>query len=73
MLADGGSGVRVDQEGVGDFDLRQKDLVQFDGTADVRLGAGAPLSTGEVIHLVLLLRGKAETTIKKPMRRSGHA
>lgn len=49
MLADGGSGVRVDQEGVRDFDLRQKDLVQLDGTADVRLGAGAPLSAREVI------------------------
>lgn len=49
VLADGGSGVRVDQEGVRDFDLRQKDLVQLDGTADVRLGAGAPLSAREVI------------------------
>lgn len=49
MLADGGSSVRVDQEGVGNFHLRQKDLVQFDGTADVRLRAGAPLSSGEVI------------------------
>lgn len=49
VLADGGSGVRVDQEGVGNFNLRQQDLVQLDGTADVGLGAGAPLSTREVI------------------------
>lgn len=49
VLADGGPGVRVDHKGVRNFDLRQQDLVQFNGTADIRLGAGAPLSTREVI------------------------
>lgn len=49
VLAHGGSGVRVDQKGVRNFDLRQKDLVEFDGTSDIRLGAGTPLSTGEII------------------------
>lgn len=55
VLTDGGSGVRVDEEGVGNFDLRQQDLVQFNGTANVRLGAGTTLSAGKVIQLVLLL------------------
>lgn len=57
MLAHGGPGVGVDQEGVGDFDLGQQDLVQLDGTADVGLGAGPPFSSWEVIQLVLLLQG----------------
>lgn len=49
VLADGGSGVRVDQERVRNFDLRQQQLVELDGATDVGLGAGAPLPPGEVI------------------------
>lgn len=57
VLADGGTGVRVDQEGVGDFDLGQQQLVQLDGPANVGLRAGAALPRREVVQLVLLLRG----------------
>lgn len=60
VLADGGSGVRVDQEGVRNFDLGQQQLVELDGAADVGLGAGAPLPPGEVIQLAFLLRSRVK-------------
>lgn len=57
VLADSGSGVRVDQEGVRDFDLGQQQLVQLDGPSDVGLRAGAALPPREVLQLALLLGG----------------
>jgi len=35
VLADSRTGVRVDQKGVGNFDLCQQNLVQLNGTTDV--------------------------------------
>lgn len=56
VLAHSRTRVRVDQEGVRNFDLWEQKLVQLNGTADVGLGAGAALSAREVLQLVLLLK-----------------
>lgn len=54
MLTDSRPRVRVDQEGVRNFDLGEQKLVQLNGTADVGLGTGAAFSAWEVFQLVLL-------------------
>lgn len=64
MLADGGSGVGVDDERVRDFHFGQQDLVQLDGPPDVRLRVG-PSSAREDVWWGLLMgrrdKGDMET------------
>lgn len=66
VLTHCGPCVRVDQEGVGNFDLGQEQLVQLDGSTDVGLRAGAALSAREVLQLVLLLAASRDIRLQGP-------
>lgn len=66
VLTHSGPCVRVDQEGVGNFDLGQEQFVQLDGSTDVGLRAGAALSAWKVLQLVLLLTRSRDIRAEEP-------